>query len=211
MPKVTNNIKSVHWDVYNIFTIWICNTTCATEKESSNISDHVYFNLLPVAWSLWSVAVFPNHRRSRNTSWFLRHHFAVMMSLYLLLLIFIGTFNSNTFTSFWNRRFSWPNARILTRSSPTVPSSLWPEASAPWLHILIRFVSRCHHQQKKAVRCVTTQVLKNNNNLRLEHVASWLYFFFSTPSHSHRNTVDLFKSNSPGVVSNRFWKNIPAV
>ncbi|XP_019712667.1 protein mono-ADP-ribosyltransferase PARP16 isoform X1 [Hippocampus comes] len=45
-------------------------------------------------------------RRSRNTSWFLRHHFAVMMSLYLLLLIFIGTFNSNTFTSFWNRRFS---------------------------------------------------------------------------------------------------------
>uniref|UniRef100_A0A3Q3E5L5 Poly [ADP-ribose] polymerase n=1 Tax=Hippocampus comes TaxID=109280 RepID=A0A3Q3E5L5_HIPCM len=43
-------------------------------------------------------------RRSRNTSWFLRHHFAVMMSLYLLLLIFIGTFNSNTFTSFWNRR-----------------------------------------------------------------------------------------------------------
>ncbi|XP_077566667.1 protein mono-ADP-ribosyltransferase PARP16 [Stigmatopora nigra] len=44
-------------------------------------------------------------RHSRNTSWFVRHHFAIMMSLYLLLLIFIGTFNSNTFMSFWNKRF----------------------------------------------------------------------------------------------------------
>ncbi|XP_029378901.1 protein mono-ADP-ribosyltransferase PARP16 isoform X2 [Echeneis naucrates] len=44
-------------------------------------------------------------RHSRNNSWFLRHHFAVMMSLYLLLLILIGAFNSTTFVSFWNRLF----------------------------------------------------------------------------------------------------------
>ncbi|XP_061825317.1 protein mono-ADP-ribosyltransferase PARP16 isoform X2 [Nerophis lumbriciformis] len=44
-------------------------------------------------------------RHSRSNSWFLRHHFAIMMSLYLLLLIFIGTFNSNAFISFWNRQF----------------------------------------------------------------------------------------------------------
>ncbi|KAK1888311.1 Protein mono-ADP-ribosyltransferase PARP16 [Dissostichus eleginoides] len=44
-------------------------------------------------------------RRSRSTSWLLRHHFAIMMSLYILLLIFIGAFNSTTFISFWSRLF----------------------------------------------------------------------------------------------------------
>ncbi|KAM4618318.1 protein mono-ADP-ribosyltransferase PARP16 isoform 2-T2 [Polymixia lowei] len=44
-------------------------------------------------------------RHSRGTSWLVRHHFAIMMSLYLLLLIFIGAFNSTTFVSFWNRLF----------------------------------------------------------------------------------------------------------
>uniref|UniRef100_A0A3Q3FDD4 Poly [ADP-ribose] polymerase n=1 Tax=Labrus bergylta TaxID=56723 RepID=A0A3Q3FDD4_9LABR len=44
-------------------------------------------------------------RHSRSTSWLLRHHFAIMMSLYLLLLIFIGAFNSTAFVSFWNRLF----------------------------------------------------------------------------------------------------------
>uniref|UniRef100_A0A669AX18 Poly [ADP-ribose] polymerase n=1 Tax=Oreochromis niloticus TaxID=8128 RepID=A0A669AX18_ORENI len=44
-------------------------------------------------------------RHSRSRSWLLRHHFAIMMSLYLLLLIFIGALNSNTFVSFWNRLF----------------------------------------------------------------------------------------------------------
>ncbi|XP_034032131.1 protein mono-ADP-ribosyltransferase PARP16 isoform X2 [Thalassophryne amazonica] len=44
-------------------------------------------------------------RHSRGSSWFLGHHFAVMMSLYLLLLILIGAFNSTSFLSFWNRLF----------------------------------------------------------------------------------------------------------
>lgn len=44
-------------------------------------------------------------RHSRSSSWLLRHHFAIMMSLYLLLLILIGAFNSTTFVSFWNRLF----------------------------------------------------------------------------------------------------------
>ncbi|KAF3688694.1 Mono [ADP-ribose] polymerase PARP16 [Channa argus] len=44
-------------------------------------------------------------RHSRSTSWLLKHHFAVMMSLYLLLLLFIGAFNSTAFVSFWNRLF----------------------------------------------------------------------------------------------------------
>ncbi|KAM6937134.1 protein mono-ADP-ribosyltransferase PARP16 [Xenentodon cancila] len=44
-------------------------------------------------------------RHSRSSSWLLRHHFAIMMTLYLLLLIFIGALNSTTFLSFWNRLF----------------------------------------------------------------------------------------------------------
>ncbi|XP_003967755.1 protein mono-ADP-ribosyltransferase PARP16 isoform X2 [Takifugu rubripes] len=44
-------------------------------------------------------------RRSRSSSWLFRHHFAVMMSLYLLLLVFIGAFSSNTFVSIWNKVF----------------------------------------------------------------------------------------------------------
>ncbi|XP_029010526.1 protein mono-ADP-ribosyltransferase PARP16 [Betta splendens] len=44
-------------------------------------------------------------RHSRSTSWLLKHHFALMMSLYLLLLILIGAFNSTTFLSFWNKLF----------------------------------------------------------------------------------------------------------
>lgn len=44
-------------------------------------------------------------RHSRSSSWLLRHHFAIMMSLYLLLLILIGAFNSTTFVSSWNRLF----------------------------------------------------------------------------------------------------------
>ncbi|XP_037539523.1 protein mono-ADP-ribosyltransferase PARP16 [Nematolebias whitei] len=44
-------------------------------------------------------------RRSHSRSWLLRHHFAVMMGLYLLLLVFIGAFNSTPFMSFWNRLF----------------------------------------------------------------------------------------------------------
>ncbi|KAF0040970.1 hypothetical protein F2P81_006868 [Scophthalmus maximus] len=44
-------------------------------------------------------------RHSRSTSWFLRHHFAIMMSLYLLLLVFIGALNSTTFVSFWSKLF----------------------------------------------------------------------------------------------------------
>ncbi|XP_056455671.1 protein mono-ADP-ribosyltransferase PARP16 isoform X1 [Gadus chalcogrammus] len=44
-------------------------------------------------------------RHSRGSSWMVRHHFAVMMSLYLLLLICIGAFNSSSFSSFVHRLF----------------------------------------------------------------------------------------------------------
>lgn len=44
-------------------------------------------------------------RHSRGTSWLVRHHFAIMMTLYLLLLVLLGAFNSTTFLSFWNRLF----------------------------------------------------------------------------------------------------------
>ncbi|XP_072291521.1 protein mono-ADP-ribosyltransferase PARP16 isoform X2 [Eucyclogobius newberryi] len=44
-------------------------------------------------------------RNSRSSSWLLRHHFAIMMSLYLLLLILIGAFNSSSFISFWKKLF----------------------------------------------------------------------------------------------------------
>ncbi|XP_028814342.1 protein mono-ADP-ribosyltransferase PARP16 [Denticeps clupeoides] len=44
-------------------------------------------------------------RNAAGTSWFVRHHFAIMMSLYLLLLMFIGAFNSTSFQSFWHRIF----------------------------------------------------------------------------------------------------------
>lgn len=58
-------------------------------------------------------------RRSHSTSWLFKHHFAIMMSLYLLLLIFIGAFNSATFLSFWNRLFRWQDNRT---DGPDVPS-----------------------------------------------------------------------------------------
>ncbi|TRY81700.1 hypothetical protein DNTS_026011 [Danionella cerebrum] len=44
-------------------------------------------------------------RQTRGTSWLVRNHFAVMMALYLLLLVFIGAFNSSAFQSFWHRMF----------------------------------------------------------------------------------------------------------
>ncbi|XP_028304505.1 protein mono-ADP-ribosyltransferase PARP16 [Gouania willdenowi] len=44
-------------------------------------------------------------RHSRSNSWLTRHHFVIMMSLYLLLLVFIGALNSNSFMSFWSRLF----------------------------------------------------------------------------------------------------------
>lgn len=44
-------------------------------------------------------------RNSRSPSFMLRHHFVIMMSLYLLLLILIGAFNSSSFVSFWNKLF----------------------------------------------------------------------------------------------------------
>ncbi|XP_061078130.1 protein mono-ADP-ribosyltransferase PARP16 isoform X2 [Conger conger] len=44
-------------------------------------------------------------RHTQGTSWLVRNHFAIMMSLYLLLLILIGAFNSTTFQSFWHRLF----------------------------------------------------------------------------------------------------------
>ncbi|XP_029431175.1 protein mono-ADP-ribosyltransferase PARP16 isoform X3 [Rhinatrema bivittatum] len=40
-------------------------------------------------------------------SWFSRHRFAVLMSLYLLLLVVIGISNSPAFLYYWNRAFQW--------------------------------------------------------------------------------------------------------
>ncbi|XP_062403945.1 protein mono-ADP-ribosyltransferase PARP16 [Sardina pilchardus] len=44
-------------------------------------------------------------RPSAVPSWLVRHHFFIMMSLYLLLLILIGAFNSSTFQNLWQRAF----------------------------------------------------------------------------------------------------------
>lgn len=57
-------------------------------------------------YACWFVEIFLFfHRRSCSSSWLFRHHFAIMMSLYLLLLIFIGAFNTNAFVSIWNKVF----------------------------------------------------------------------------------------------------------
>lgn len=45
------------------------------------------------------------HRRPASQSWVSRHRFAVMMSLYLLLLFIIGASNSPAFLYYWNRIF----------------------------------------------------------------------------------------------------------
>ncbi|KAJ6662887.1 hypothetical protein lerEdw1_011091 [Lerista edwardsae] len=45
------------------------------------------------------------HRRPASQSWLSRHRFAVMMSLYLLLLLVIGASNSPAFLYYWNRVF----------------------------------------------------------------------------------------------------------
>ncbi|XP_072837732.2 protein mono-ADP-ribosyltransferase PARP16 [Pogona vitticeps] len=44
-------------------------------------------------------------RRPASQSWIFRYRFAVMMSLYLLLLIIIGASNSPAFLYYWNRLF----------------------------------------------------------------------------------------------------------
>lgn len=46
-------------------------------------------------------------RRSRKPSWFSSHRFAILMTLYLLVLIFIGVSSSKTFLHHWNRVVSW--------------------------------------------------------------------------------------------------------
>ncbi|XP_063781673.1 protein mono-ADP-ribosyltransferase PARP16 [Pseudophryne corroboree] len=46
-------------------------------------------------------------RRSRKPTWFSSHRFAILMTLYLLVLILIGLSNSKTFTHHWNRLLSW--------------------------------------------------------------------------------------------------------
>ncbi|XP_040198221.1 protein mono-ADP-ribosyltransferase PARP16 isoform X3 [Rana temporaria] len=46
-------------------------------------------------------------RRSRQPSWFSSHRFALLMTLYLLVLVFIGLSNSKTFLHHWNRVVSW--------------------------------------------------------------------------------------------------------
>ncbi|XP_007436965.1 mono [ADP-ribose] polymerase PARP16 [Python bivittatus] len=47
------------------------------------------------------------YRRLPGRSWLSKHHFGVMMSLYLLLLIVIGTSNSPAFLYYWNRIFDF--------------------------------------------------------------------------------------------------------
>ncbi|KAM9312864.1 protein mono-ADP-ribosyltransferase PARP16 [Gastrophryne carolinensis] len=46
-------------------------------------------------------------RRSRQPSLFVKHRFAIMMTLYLLLLIVIGLSNSKTFMHHWSRFLGW--------------------------------------------------------------------------------------------------------
>ncbi|XP_023673211.1 protein mono-ADP-ribosyltransferase PARP16 isoform X1 [Paramormyrops kingsleyae] len=46
-----------------------------------------------------------SNRRPHGSSWLARHHFAITMSLYLLLLVFIGAFSSAGFQAFWHRLF----------------------------------------------------------------------------------------------------------
>uniref|UniRef100_A0A3Q2ZEE9 Poly [ADP-ribose] polymerase n=1 Tax=Kryptolebias marmoratus TaxID=37003 RepID=A0A3Q2ZEE9_KRYMA len=98
---------------------------CQVKKKDSDIVDrqrsrarnseggdvpHKYFivtnnQLLRVKYLLvYSQGKHPS-RAGFQLPWLLRHHFAVMMSLYLLLLVFIGAFNSALFASFWNRLF----------------------------------------------------------------------------------------------------------
>uniref|UniRef100_A0A7M4DVB7 Poly [ADP-ribose] polymerase n=2 Tax=Crocodylus porosus TaxID=8502 RepID=A0A7M4DVB7_CROPO len=45
------------------------------------------------------------HRRSSSQSWFSNHRFAVLMTLYLLLLVVIGATNSPAFLYYWHRMF----------------------------------------------------------------------------------------------------------
>ncbi|XP_013928674.1 PREDICTED: mono [ADP-ribose] polymerase PARP16 [Thamnophis sirtalis] len=47
------------------------------------------------------------HRRLSGQSWLSKHRFAVMMTLYLLLLVIIGTSNSPAFLYYWNRIFDF--------------------------------------------------------------------------------------------------------
>ncbi|KAH0620087.1 hypothetical protein JD844_014675 [Phrynosoma platyrhinos] len=47
------------------------------------------------------------YRRPSSQSWVSTHRFAVMMSLYLLLLIIIGASNSPAFLYYWNRLFDF--------------------------------------------------------------------------------------------------------
>uniref|UniRef100_A0A8C1CFL4 Poly [ADP-ribose] polymerase n=1 Tax=Cyprinus carpio carpio TaxID=630221 RepID=A0A8C1CFL4_CYPCA len=58
-------------------------------------------------------------RHAQGTSWLVRHHFAIMMGLYLLLLIFIGAFNSSAFQSFWHRMFRCPRTHLPKRCRHT--------------------------------------------------------------------------------------------
>ncbi|KAM4748494.1 protein mono-ADP-ribosyltransferase PARP16 [Rhinophrynus dorsalis] len=46
-------------------------------------------------------------KRSRQPSWFSSHRFAIMMTLYLLVLIIIGLSGSKAFTHHWNRLLGW--------------------------------------------------------------------------------------------------------
>ncbi|XP_018418133.1 PREDICTED: mono [ADP-ribose] polymerase PARP16 isoform X2 [Nanorana parkeri] len=46
-------------------------------------------------------------RRSKQPSWFASHRFAILMTLYLLVLIVIGLSNSKTFLHHWNRLLTW--------------------------------------------------------------------------------------------------------
>ncbi|XP_075996804.1 protein mono-ADP-ribosyltransferase PARP16 [Genypterus blacodes] len=98
---------------------------CQVKKKDSEVMDrqrsrarnseggdvpHKYFvvtnnQLLRVKYLLVYSQRRHTSRRSRGSSWLVRHHFAIMMSLYLLLLVFIGAFNSSAFVSFWHRLF----------------------------------------------------------------------------------------------------------
>ncbi|XP_031755108.1 protein mono-ADP-ribosyltransferase PARP16 isoform X2 [Xenopus tropicalis] len=46
-------------------------------------------------------------RRSRQPTWFSKHRFAIMMTLYLFILILIGLSSSKGFIYHWNRLLGW--------------------------------------------------------------------------------------------------------
>ncbi|KAL2093387.1 hypothetical protein ACEWY4_010699 [Coilia grayii] len=81
----------------------------AKHSEGGNVPDKYFIvtnnQLVRVKYLLVYSQKRHRPRHSAVPSWLVRHHFFIMMSLYLMLLILIGAFNSSAFQSFWHRLF----------------------------------------------------------------------------------------------------------